>query len=175
MTTAIMSALSGIAGMFSGQGKSAAAVAPPQPRIDTSTQAIAMARDGHVARTALKNADRERLYAILTDPQVLGLACVLGGVLLSANAQFHPNRSVNGQLRGIAAGSCVLLGLGRAGVGDMTTLSVAALTAGTLGLAGLAEDIDDGSGSGGSSSGGSAWSQFWRGLVNFVNVPASTL
>lgn len=175
MTTAIVSALGALGGIFAGQGRSGGAPpAAPVPRVDTSTQAIALARDGATARAAARNADKERLYSLLTDPQVLGVACALGGTLLAANMQFHANRTVNGQLRGLTAGSCMLMGLGRAGVGDMTSLSVAALTAGVLGMAGLAEDIGD-SGSGSGSGSPSAWDQFWSGLVNIAQVPPMTI
>lgn len=126
------SVLGGITQAFGNQGRSP--LAQVQPRVDTSTAAIAQARDRKERRDLMRNAREERLYALLTDPQVIGAVVVLGGLMVSARAPFHDDPGTNARLRGIAAASTTLMGLGRAGVGDLTSLMVAGMAGGALGL-----------------------------------------
>lgn len=133
MTTAI----AGIAGaLLGGFGQKSGSTTLVQRRDDASTAALAVTRDPKIARLALKNAREERAYALLTDPQVLGAITVIGGILLAANVPFHHDPKTNAALQGIAATSAVLMGLGRAGCGDLTTLSIAGGTGAILALSG---------------------------------------
>lgn len=116
-------------GSLSAQGRIPATSAGAGPRADTSTVAIAAARDRRTARLAAKNARAERLTALLQDPQIMGTLTVLGGLMVSMNMPFSADKDQNAAMRAIAAASCVLMGLGRAGVGDLTTLTVAGSTA----------------------------------------------
>lgn len=133
MTTAIAGIVSSLLGGFGSKGAAPAG----RQREDTSTPALALAKDLQLARLALKNAREERAYAVLTDPLVLGTLVTIGGVLVAANLPFHSDPKVNLGLQGVAASSAVLMGLGRAGCGDMTTLAMAAGTAGILALSGI--------------------------------------
>lgn len=132
---AIGSALGGVGSMLSQQSHSPAAQV--QRHVDTSTAAIAAAgHDKKLRRELAKNAREERLVAILTDPQVMGALVTIGGLVASSRIPFHPDPVTNARLRGVSAASCVLMGLGRAGVGDMTTLAFAAAAGVTLGASG---------------------------------------
>ena len=104
--------------------------------VDTSTAAIATARDSKQAKRLARNAREERIMALVTDPQVMGLLTVIGGVALSARIPFHDDPVTNARLQGLAAASCVLMGLGRAGVGDMTSLAMAAGAGGAVAASG---------------------------------------
>lgn len=116
--------------------------AGPAGRPDTSTAAIAVA-DPRNRRAAVANAREERLHALLTDPQIMGLLVTLGGVALAANTPFHRNKVVNAELQALTAAAAVLMGLGRAGVGDLTTLTLAAGTAAAVSSEGLGEGLED--------------------------------
>lgn len=94
-------------------------------RQDTSTAALALVKDRRHLRELRKNAKEERLLALATDPQVMGLLVTLGGLAISCRMPFHPDPEKNVRIQGLAAASCVLMGLGRAGVGDLTTLAMA--------------------------------------------------
>lgn len=124
----VASALGAVGGLFSQQSRGGAGSAvqqTPTPRIDTSTAAIAQAKDRRERAALVRNAREERLVSVLTDPNVMGAATVLVGLMLSARLPFHEDPGTNARLRGLAAASMVLMGLGRAGVGDMTSLVVA--------------------------------------------------
>lgn len=116
--------------------------AGPAGRPDTSTAAIAVA-DPRNRRAAVANAREERLHALLTDPQIMGLLVTIGGVALATNAPFHHNKAVNAQLQALTAAAAVLMGLGRAGVGDLTTLTLAAGTAAVVSTDGLGQGLED--------------------------------
>lgn len=124
-----------LGGLFSKQSHSPAALVQTTQRTDTSTAAIAGAKDARAARILLRNAREERMYSLLTDPQLLGTLVTLGGLAVSCRLPFHDNPQINPRIQGIAAASCVLMGLGRAGVGDMTTLTMAGITGATVGAA----------------------------------------
>lgn len=112
-------------GSLSQQSRSPAAGIQKLPRPDTSTAAIAGARDPKTARAARANADAERLVHLLTDDQLLGLLVVFGGLWAAQKIPWSENETTNAALTGVASTAAVLMGLGRAGVGDMTTLLVA--------------------------------------------------
>jgi len=137
MTTAIAGIAASVLGGLGNQGRSLAIVPRHQ---DTSTAGIALARDAKVAKQARKNASEERLLSLVTDPQVMGLATVLGGLWAANNMTFIPgeeNRASNQYVRAAAATAVVLMGLGRAGVGDMTTLAVAGLAGAATAIPGI--------------------------------------
>jgi hypothetical protein len=122
-----MAALAGIGGALLGgiSQQSRSPVATQQSRQDTSTAAIALSKDPKAAKLARKNAQEERLMALLTDPQIMGLLTVLGGLYVSNKIPWTEDPGARARISGVAAAACVVMGLGRAGVGDMTTLAVA--------------------------------------------------
>lgn len=130
---AIAPALAMLAGQgiqaVNNQGRAPTATLPA--RVDTSTAAIAGIREPKARRAAYRNAREERLMALITDPQVMGALVTVGGMLVATHLPFSEDRITNARLQGVAAAACVLMGLGRAGVGDITTAAFAA-GAGTL-------------------------------------------
>lgn len=120
---AALSVLGGVGQAISKQSHSPVSGTPA--RVDTSTAAIAAARTDKLARRLSRNAREERLMALLTDPQVMGLLTTIGGLMLATHLPFSENPTTNARLQGLAASCAVLMGLGRAGVGDLTTLAVA--------------------------------------------------
>ena len=129
MTTALAltSAASGLLGAVGNQGRSPAVHMRHE---DTSTQAIALARDRAQTRAAARNAQQERLVALLTDPQVMGMLALFGGLYASQHIPWSENKATNAALKGVATSATVLMALGRAGVGDLTTLAVAGAAGG---------------------------------------------
>lgn len=139
--SAVGSVLGGLTGAFGNQTRAGAAAGVSSRHVDTSTAAIATAATPKAARSAARNADKERIMALLTDPQVMGLLTVLGGLAVSTRIPFHSDPGTNARLQGIAASSCVLMGLGRAGVGDLTTLAFAGAAGLTVAGSSGVEDL----------------------------------
>lgn len=127
-------ALGGLASAFGNQSRGSAG--STAPRSDTSTAALALASSPKMARELRKNARDERMLAVLLDPQVLGLLVTFGGLAAASRIPFHPDPDTNTKVQGLAAAAAVLMGLGRAGVGDLTTLTMAAGAGAVVGTAG---------------------------------------
>ena len=128
----IGAALSAVTSAIGHQTRAAAPGAAA--RVDTSTSALALAKDRKHFRQLKKNADQERLLAVLTDPQILGLLVTFGGLAAATRIPFHPDPAVNARIQPLAGSAAVLMGLGRAGVGDLTTTAMAAAAGLALGL-----------------------------------------
>lgn len=126
--------LGSIGAAFSGQSRSP--VAQIGRHQDNSTAAIAAAPDAKAAKRAAKNADKERLASLLSDPAVMGIITLIAGLYIAENIPWSSDPTRRRLLRGLALSGVTLTALGRAGVGDMTTL----LMAGTAGIAGTQGD-----------------------------------
>lgn len=143
---ALGAVVAGLTSAFGNQSRSLAAEPQgfAQPRIDTSTAAIVAAADPRTRRAAVRNAREERLYAVLTDPQVMGALVVVVGLLASSRIPFHPDPVTNARIQGVSGAACVLMGLGRAGVGDLTSLVFASGAGLSLGTSeGLGSDLGE--------------------------------
>lgn len=155
-----LSGLAGIGGVLSNQSR--APVSAAAPRTDTSTVALAQARDRRTLRAAERNAQQERLVALLSDPLILGLVTTFLGLWAAPRIPWSREAAANGALAGVAASAAVLMGLGRAGVGDLTTLALAA----GGGLAAATEAASRAAGSEQAAetgaSGGTAWPWTWH-------------
>jgi hypothetical protein len=86
-----------------------------------------MARSEALAlvREQRKAAMDARLAAIVTDPQILGLATLLGGVYLAQRIPWAEDEGRNDMLRGVATTGVVLMALNRAGFGGWPAAAVA--------------------------------------------------
>ena len=112
----------------------AARPAPPA----SAVAVVSQAKTTKAAKLAMKQAKNERLYDLLTQPEVLGWLMTIGGILAVQNIPFHPNKAVNEMLQGTATSATVIMGMGHAGVGDLTTSIIAGLT----GVASLMGGVD---------------------------------
>lgn len=131
----VTSALTTLAGAFSGQTRRD----PPQrAQIPSATGAIAMAKDKKTAKLAAKNAREERIWNLLSQPEVLGWMMTIGGILAVQNIPFNSDRAINEMLQGAATSATVIMGMGHAGVGDLTT----SIIAGLAGVASIMEGVD---------------------------------
>ena len=119
MTQAILPAL---AGALSSQSRGRPA--GDRPKVDSAIPAL-IAADKKKYNKIKKEADKERLYNLLTQPEVLGLLITLGGMVASQNIPFSQDPQANEAIKATATSASVLLGLGHAGVGDLTTMIVA--------------------------------------------------
>jgi len=122
MAQAAIAALPAIAGAFSNQSRTSAMV--DRPRVESALPAI-LAADKKKLKKIAREADKERLYNLLTQPEVIGLLITLGGIMASQNLPFSGDPEKNEALKATATTASVLLGLGYAGVGDLTTLIIA--------------------------------------------------
>ncbi len=105
------------------------------PRLDTSTSAIAGSQSNKIAKRAERNADKERLYSLITDPMVSSLLTLLVGIYLAEHIPWSDDAKRRSLLRGLALSGVTLTSMGRAGVGDLTTLGMSGI-AGIAGLSG---------------------------------------
>lgn len=123
----ILGALGAVGGSLMGavSKQTHSPAAAKAPRTDTSTAAIASAKDPRTARAARSNADAERILALLTDDQLMGLMVLFGGIWAAQKIPWSENEATNAALTATATSAAVLMGLGRAGVGDLTTLMLA--------------------------------------------------
>ncbi len=138
----VQAAIGSVLGAFGSQSHTGAPAY--NPRQDTSTLAIATSTTDKRARAARKNADRERLQAILQDPAVLGILSMMAGIYIAQNIPWSGDPIRRDALARVMTASVVLMSLGRAGVGDLTTLTmagVAGVAGGTGGAEGLLEPL----------------------------------
>lgn len=137
MVQAITSAL----GAFSGQSRREVV---QRNKPESAINAIAAAKDIKTAKLLRKQYKDEQIMNILTQPEVLGIAMVLGGIAAANYIPLSPDPEARAFLKGIATTATVTMGLGYAGVGDLTSLSVG-LAAGGGALVG--ELVDETTGS----------------------------
>lgn len=96
-------------------------------RVDTTTGVIAASKDAKVAKQAADNASQERWLYFLTQPEFLSLAVLIAGLYASNRITFSKDNSTQNELmQSLAMAGAVLISLGYAGVGDLTTSSIAA-------------------------------------------------
>jgi len=129
MVQAALSGLSAITGAFRNQpGRNT-----ERPQLASALPAIAAAPDTKRAKQIERAADKERLYNLLSQPEVLGFALTFAGITAAQLIPFSTNRVANEAIQATATSAAVIMGMGYAGVGDLTTLTVAALAgAGSL-------------------------------------------
>lgn len=137
MVQALAGAAGSLLGAFSGQSRKAPA---NRPVIDSAIPAIAATNNPRVANKIRKEAQQERLFNLLSQPEVLGYVMALGGLILSNNIPFSGDAEKNTFIQAIASTLSVAMGMGYAGVGDLTSLSVA-IAAGSGSLLGGLIDL----------------------------------
>ena len=140
MVQAIGSVLAGAAGALGSQSKRERS---PRLPIASSTSALVSAPDKRSAKIALQNAREERIYDLLSQPEVLGFAMTFAGIAAAQMVPFSEDKLANESIQAVATSCAVLMGLGYAGVGDLTTTVVAGL-AGAASLTQLAQDVANG-------------------------------
>jgi hypothetical protein len=129
----VQALLGTIGSAFSGQSRSQPAITDRHR--DNSTLAIAAASNDKTAKRAAKNADKERLASLLSDPAIMGVLTLLVGIYAAEKIPWSSDAGRNRLLRGLALSGVTLTALGRAGVGDLTTLAMASV-AGVAGVQG---------------------------------------
>lgn len=115
-------AIPAILGALSNQSRSRRDL--DRPTVESAIPAISSA-DKKRLRKISKEADKERLYNLVTQPEVLGLLITLTGIMASQRMPFSDDPQQNEALKAVATSASVLMGLGYAGVGDLTTMIVA--------------------------------------------------
>lgn len=111
-------------------------------QLPSSTEKIASAQQKKIAELAYKNAREERLLHFIEQPQILGLFMTFAGVLIAQTVKFTDDKFANEIVQSAMTTTSVLMGLGYAGVGDLTTLAVAGM-AGIGSLLDIATTLDD--------------------------------
>lgn len=131
-------ALSGLGSALANQSRQIASRSPG--RVDTTTGIIASASNAKVAREAKENASQERWLYFLTQPEILDLAILIAGLYASNRITFSKDNNIQNELmQSLAMTGSILIALGHAGVGDLTTSAVAStagvgnMVTGTLG------------------------------------------
>lgn len=101
-----------------------------RPRVPYQADLIAAAPDNKTRNKIKKAADRDTLLYLLSQPELIGLLVIIAGIYASQHIDFSDSKATNEGLQAIATTSSVLVGLGYAGVGDLTTLLVAGMSGG---------------------------------------------
>jgi len=81
-----------------------------------------------IEREKRKTSQEEHLFRIVSDPQVVGLVILLGGLWAAQRIPFSEDEGQNNTLRGIATGGVVLMSISRAGIGGWPALAAAGLS-----------------------------------------------
>jgi len=126
------SILPALAGAFSNQSRTRGESARP---VMESALPVLSAAEKKRLKKLQKEADKERIYNLLMQPEVLGLLITFSGMVAAQHIPFSGEKTANEALQATATMASVLLGLGYAGVGDLTTMIVA-LGAGSGSLVG---------------------------------------
>jgi len=134
MVQAAAAALAPILGSWAGKEKPVRT----RPVNESVVPAVIAAKDVKTAKLAIKEAEKERLYNLLMQPEVIGMLMTIAGLVASQRIPFSDNEASNEGLQAAMASASVLLGLGHAGVGDMTTSIIAAVA----GISSLAININ---------------------------------
>jgi hypothetical protein len=87
-----------------------------------ASEAVKLERE---RRKALSEA---RALALITDPQIIGLITLLGGLYVAQRIPYSDDETQNNTLKGIATGGVVLMSISRAGVGGWPALVAAGLS-----------------------------------------------
>jgi len=133
-------ALAALGGLFGNQSRRTVERQP----IPSAIEAMTVAKDSKHLNKLRKQAREERLLAMLNQPEVLGYIMAIGGLVIANNIPFSSNAGKNEMLQSIASSASILMGLGHAGVGDFTSLSVAVTTGAALLGTGLIENLTEG-------------------------------
>jgi hypothetical protein len=86
-----------------------------------------------VEREKRRTEKEARVLAVITDPQVLGLVTLLGGLYAAQRIPYSDDPTRNDLLRGVATTGVVLAALSRAGLGSWQALAASGLAGGTAG------------------------------------------
>lgn len=121
----ISAALAPLISSFANQNRSGGSAGSRRPVTESAIPVMAAA-DKKRLKQIRDEADKERLYNLLVQPEILGMVITLGGIFASNRLSFASNKERNAVLQSVATTASVLLGLGYAGVGDLTTLIIAA-------------------------------------------------
>lgn len=137
-------ALSGLLNALGNQGSRGSEVI--RPTMEPVLPSILAADKKKLCRVE-KQIGNQRLYNLLLQPEVLGLLITFGGMFAANKIPFSSKKAENEALQAVAVTASVLLGLGYAGIGDLTTLIIA------LGAGGISALGGFGGGNGGLISG----------------------
>jgi len=78
-------------------------------------------------REKSRAAREARVMAVLTDPQVVGLITLLGGLWAAQQLHFSDDETRNNALRGIATSGIALMAISRAGLGGWPAVAAAGI------------------------------------------------
>jgi hypothetical protein len=79
-------------------------------------------------RERRKTLRQAQLNEVLLNPQVLGVATLLGGLWLAQRIPYSEDEGQNNTLKGIATGGIVLMAVSRAGLSGWPALAAAGLS-----------------------------------------------
>lgn len=140
--TPIVTGAASVAGGLTGALKGQSRRDLPRPSVESANHALAVVQDKKSREKILQNAREERLFNLISQPEVLGTVLTFAGVLAANRIRFSNDKLSNGLTQGAMSSASVLMGLGYAGVGDLTT-AIVALTAG---IGSISDEIFEGIG-----------------------------
>lgn len=87
-----------------------------------------------LARMASREADKQRIFAIVSHPAILSSAALLGGVYAANKIRWDKDDTRNTDVRALAMAAVAITSLASAGVRDKYVLGGVGLAAGVAGL-----------------------------------------
>lgn len=87
-------------------------------------------------REKRKTMSEERFARLYSDPQVIGLLTLLGGLYAAQRIPFSDDEGRNEAMKGVATAGVVLLAISRAGIGGWPALAAVGISGAAGGLLG---------------------------------------
>ena len=145
MVQALGGALAGVASAFSGQSRREIR---ERPQVQSALPVLATTDKARQINKIRSEAREERLFNLLSQPEVLGYLMAIGGLVASNQIPFSSDDDKNAYLQAVASTMSVAMGMGYAGVGDLTSLSVGILAGGASLFGNVFESLNDASNAG---------------------------
>lgn len=101
---------------------------------------MAATKDKKTLKAIKCEADKDRLMYLISQPEIVGLLVTLGGIFAAQNIRFTQDNTSNEAAQAAATSAAIIMGMGHAGVGDLTT----AVFAGLGGVASLLSGVNIG-------------------------------
>jgi len=122
----VTAALTTAAGLLGGQSRRDTT----QTMLPSVIPSLAMAKDKKTMKALMQEADKERMYAIFTNPQLMGIIIALAGIVVANRIPYTGDKEADILIASVATMMVVVIACGYAGVGDLTGAVLALATGG---------------------------------------------
>jgi len=103
---------------------------PDRQNFQSALPSMVAAGDTKTRKAIRDEAFQERIYTILSQPEVMAMVMGLAGIVVANRIPYTPNAEANTLLASTATIMVVCMACGYAGVGDLTSLAIALMAGG---------------------------------------------